>query len=96
MLVGLFNLVFTLLGWALTLLQWALVLYVILSWVLPQHKYTQLLGKYAQILLAPVRKGMERYLPQLRSVGMDLSPVALWLLIAVARWLLGLLRGILL
>lgn len=96
MLVGLLNLVFTVLGWALVLVQWALVIYVILSWVLPQNKYTQLLGKYAQIVLAPVRKQMERFFPKLNSMGMDLSPVVLWLLIFVARWLLGLLQRILL
>ncbi|MEA5013619.1 MAG: YggT family protein [Candidatus Limiplasma sp.] len=96
MLVGLLNLVFTILGWALVLVQWALVIYVILSWVLPQNKYTQLLGKYAQIVLAPVRKQMERFFPKLNSMGMDLSPVVLWLLIFVARWLLGLLQRILL
>lgn len=96
MLIGLFNLVFSILGWALVLLQWALVIYVILSLVLPQNKYTQLLGKYAQSVLAPVRRLMDRYAPKLRSAGMDLSPVVLWLLIYVARWLLGLLRSILL
>ena len=96
MLVGLFNLVFTILGWALVLLQWVLVIYVILSLVLPQNKYTQLLGKYTQTVLSPVRRLMDRYLPRLRATGMDLSPVVLWLLIYVARWLLGLLRGILL
>ena len=96
MLIGLLNLVFAILGWALVLLQWALVLYVILSLVLPQNKYTQLLGKYAQLVLAPVRKQMERFFPRLGSIGMDLSPVALWLLIFIVRWLLGILRGILL
>ena len=96
MLVGLLNLVFAILDWALVLLQWALVVYVILSLVLPQNKYTQLLGKYAQALLTPVRRQMERFLPKLGSVGMDLSPIALWLLIFIVRWLLNILRGIVL
>ncbi|NLV58127.1 MAG: hypothetical protein GXY67_05100 [Clostridiales bacterium] len=95
MLVGLLNLVFTILNWALVLLQWALVVYVILSLVLPQNKYTQLLGKYAQVLLTPVRRQMERFFPKLVSIGMDVSPIVLWLLIFVVRWLLELLRNIL-
>ena len=96
MLVGLLNFVFTILNWALVLLQWALLIYVILSLVLPQNKYTQLMGKYAQILLTPVRRLMERLYPKLGSMGMDVSPIALWLLIFLVRWLLELLRSLLL
>ncbi len=91
MLIGLLKLVFTIIDWILVVAGWGLVIYFIAKLILPQNKYVLLVGKYVEIVLAPVRKLMYRLFPKLSNSGIDLSPVVLWLLLIVVRWILSIL-----
>ena len=98
MLIWLLKLVFGILDWALYLLLWIVPLYFILKMVLPGNKYILLIDKYCNGLLIIVRGWLRRFFPKLAATGTDayIAPVALWLLIRVAKWLLFLLQKILL
>ena len=96
MLVGLLNIVFSVLIFLVRVASWLMLIYVVLSWILPQNKYTLLIGKYVEPLLAPVRTLIGRFLPSLAKLHVDVSPIGLWLLLNIAEWLLRLLKGILL
>lgn len=96
MLVGLLNLIFNLVSWALNIAGWVLLIYVVLSLVIPQSKVTQTIGRYAEPLLSPLRRWLNRTFSKLCGGALDFSPVALWLLLEVAGWLVGVLRNILL
>ena len=96
MLVGLLNIVFSVLIFLVRVASWLVLIYVILSLVLPQNKYTLLIGKYVEPVLAPIRAWLAKTFPKLEGLRVDFSPVALWLILEVAVWLLGLLKNILL
>lgn len=96
MLVWLLNLIFNIAYWALGIASWVLLIYVVMSWIIPTNKYTLLAGRYVEPLLAPIRSWVRKVIPALGNLGLDVSPVVLWLLINVAQWLLRLLQGILL
>ena len=96
MLIGLLNLIFNILFWALRVAGWLMLIYCLLTWVIPNNKYTQLLGKYMEPMLNPIRKLLNRLIPALGRLPLDFSPIAFWLLLRVASWLLSLLRSILL
>lgn len=97
MLIWLLNFVFAIVYWALTLALWVLPIFIILRLVMPQNKYLLLASKYLEIPLAQVRKWLSRLFSRLgSSSSFDVAPLALWLLIIVARWLLLLVQDILL
>ncbi len=92
MLVGLLKLVFTLASWALLIGGWVILIYTIMTWVMPQNKYTMLVGKYLEPVLAPIRSWLRKKLPNL---PLDVSPAVLWLGTVVGRWVLNVLQFIL-
>ena len=96
MLSGLLRFIFDILIFLVNIASWALLVYVIMTLVVPQNKYTLLIGKYVEPLLAPVRTLIGRFLPSLAKLHVDVSPIGLWLLLNIAEWLLRLLKGILL
>lgn len=96
MLVWLLNAVFDILFWVLNIASWVLLIYVVMALVIPDNKYTQLIGKYVQPFLAPVRALIQRIFPKLGGGRVDFSPIGLWLIITVVEWLLRLLQRILL
>ncbi len=96
MLVGLLNVIFNILIFLVDIAGWVLIIYVIMSMLIPQNKYTLLAGKYIEPVLAPVRTWLNRTFPKLGNLRLDFSPLLLWLLLEIAAWLLGLLRNILL
>ncbi len=96
MLVGLLGFVFDIAIFVLSIASWVVVLYVIMMLVAPDNKYTQLLGKYVEPLLAPVRTLLKRFFPKMQDMRVDVSPIGLWLLLNIAEWLLRLLKGLLL
>jgi len=79
--------IFSLLGWILGIAEWLLIIYFIMMIFIPQNKYVLLASKYVEIVLAPVRKTLFRLFPKLADVKIDLSPIALLLLIWVAQQL---------
>lgn len=95
MLVGLLSIIFNLLFWVLTILSWALLIYVIMTLIVPQNKYTLLVGRYIEPVLAPIRSFLRRALPGVFKLGIDVSPIGLWLLINIAEWALRLVKQVL-
>ena len=96
MLVGLLKFVFDVVIFLLGVCMGLLIAYVLMTLLIPQHKYTLLLGKYVEPFLAPVRALIGKLFPKLAEGRIDFSPVGLWLLLLLAQWLLRLLKGILL
>ena len=96
MLVGLLNFIFNLLILLVRIASWLLLVYLVLKLVVPQNKYTLLVGKYVEPLLTPVRGWLVKLFPKLDGFALDLTPVAAWLLLQVAAWVIVLLRNILL
>ena len=95
MLVWLVNVIFFIVYLVLDIALWILPIYFILKLIIPTNKYVLLAGKYVEMGLAPVRAWLKRLLPGLFGTGFDFSPVALWLAIIVAKWLLQLVQRIL-
>jgi uncharacterized protein YggT (Ycf19 family) len=96
MLVGILNFIFNLILFLLSVISWVLLIYVFMALLIPQNKYTVMVGKYVEPVLSPIRKLLFRWFPKLAQVGIDFSPLALYLLIQIASWLIRLLRSILL
>lgn len=96
MLVGLLNLIFNVLIFLTQVAYWVMLVYVIMSLVIPQNKYTQLVGKYVEPVLSPIRAWLAKTFPKLSQTRLDFSPLVFWLLLVVVSWLLSLLKAILL
>jgi uncharacterized protein YggT (Ycf19 family) len=96
MLTGLLNIIFNVLIFLVDIAGWALIIYVIMTMLIPQNKYTLLAGKYIEPVLAPIRAWLNKTFPKLGGMRVDLSPLVLWLLLEIVTWLLGLLRNLLL
>lgn len=86
--------IYMLLNMLLSLFELALFVYVVMSWLRPTaNRWTELLRGIVEPVLTPVRRFLVAKLPS-RWQLMDWSPVAVWLLIAVARRVLALVFGI--
>ncbi len=96
MLVWLLNFIFDILRILFQIVPWVLAMYCILRLIMPQNKYVLLVGKYLEVVLAPIRRWLQKVLPQLSNTGFDFSLVALWLCSVLAGWLVQLLRNVLL
>ena len=96
MLIGILNFIFNLILFVLALISWVLLIYVIMALIVPQNKYTVMVGKYVEPVLSPIRKLLFQWFPKLSQLGVDFSPLALYLVIQIASWLVRLLRSILL
>ena len=96
MIVGILSFIFDAILFLINLAWWLLLIYVIMALVVPQNKYTLLIGRYIEPLLAPLRRFLARVFPRLRETGIDFSPLLLYILIWILSMLVKLLRGILL
>ena len=96
MLVGLLKIIFDVLIFLVNVATWLLLAYVLMQLILPQNKYTLLIGKYVEPLLAPIRALLNRFFPKLEGLRVDISPIGLWLVLNIVEWLLRLLKSILL
>ena len=82
----------------LTILYWAVYAYsllllvrVILSWVRPrENRFTVLLYRVTEPLLAPIRRLMARLFPR-AAMTIDFSPVVLMLILHLVSRVLGIL-----
>ncbi len=85
----------TLLGivaWLLRLANTALLIYCIMSFVMPCSDLMRKVSAYVEPVLRPFRQLLYRYFPRLRTLPVDFSPLAVWLAIDVVTLLLNLLR----
>lgn len=84
-----------LLLFVLRILGWALLLYCVMSFVMPQNDLYRKLARYVEPLLDPIRWWLFRLFPALGRMAVDVSPLGLWLVIEVATSLLTALRNLL-
>ena len=85
----------TLLGiiaWLLRLANTALLIYCIMSFVMPGSDLMLKAAGYVEPVLRPFRELLYSYFPRLRTFPVDFSPLAVWLAIDVVTLLLNLLR----
>lgn len=78
----------------LQVLDFALLVYCVMSFVMPQSDLMYKLRGYVEPILDPFRKLLYRWFPKLRTTPLDFSPLAVWLLIEVAISVLRLLARI--
>ena len=79
---------------ALRIASIALLVYCIMSFVAPQNDLYRRAAYYVERVLYPIRMKLWRWFPALRSMPVDFSPLALWLLIDVAASLVNMLRRV--
>lgn len=91
MLIGL---ILSLASAALRLLSFALLVYCVMSFVAPGNDLYRKAAYYMERLLYPVRQKLYGWFPSLRSLPVDLSPLAVWLLIDVAMAVVNMLRRV--
>ena len=96
MLVWLLKLIFNIAIWVVDIASWLVVVYFLMTLLLPKNKYTLLVGKYVDIVKAPIAAWLTKTMPKLSCGRVDLSIVAMWVCLYAGRWLLVLLRNILL
>ena len=88
------GLILNLAATALRIASFALLVYCVMSFVAPQNDLYRKAAYYVERVLYPIRMKLWRWFPALRSLPVDLSPLALWLLIDVALAVLNMLRNI--
>ena len=88
------SLILGLLSLALKLASLALLIYCVMSFIMPHHQLYRKAACYVEPLLHPVRMQLYRWFPALRNLPVDFSPLALWLALDIAGGLINVLRGI--
>jgi uncharacterized protein YggT (Ycf19 family) len=96
MLTSILNFLFNAILFLLGLASWVVLIYVLMALFIPQHRYTLMARRYVEPVLSPIRHLLLRVFPKLSQLGVDFSPLAFYLLIQIASWLIRLLRSVLL
>ncbi|MBP3646414.1 MAG: YggT family protein [Clostridia bacterium] len=73
---------------ALRVVSLGMLIYCVMSFVMPQSEIYYKLSAYIQPILNPVRAQLYRWFPSLRSMPLDFSPLAVWLAIDIAEMLI--------
>ena len=79
---------------ALRLASFALLIYCVMSFVMPGNDIFRKARFYVEPILNPVRNQLYRWFPALRRMPVDFSPLALWLAMDILMALVNLLRRI--
>lgn len=87
-----FSLLLGIAALVLRLAGYALFFYCIMSFLMPQSDIYRMLGSYVEPLLYPVRRKLYGWFPRLRTMPLDISPLALWLALDIATSILSMLR----
>ncbi len=83
-----FSLLFNLIDLALKLYKLMLLAHFVVGLLkLPNNKWTNLLARFVEPVLPPVRRALSEHLPKNWQVC-DWSPIAVFLLITVVQWVL--------
>ncbi len=80
--------------WLLRVVSMALLVYCVMSFVMPQSDLMHKAAAYAEPILSPFRQFLHRVIPALRNVPLDFSPLLVWLIIDILIWVLRLLQRI--
>ena len=91
MLIGL---ILNLASAALRIASFALLVYCVMSFVAPGNDLYRKASYYMERVLYPIRIRLYRWIPALRGLPVDFSPLAVWLLIDVAMAVVNLLRNL--
>lgn len=73
----------TIIGLALRLISFGMLLYCILSFVMPDSTIYATLARYVDPVLNPIRQKMWQWFPATRAWRVDISPLVLWLIIDI-------------
>ena len=87
-----FGLLLSIAALALRLASYALLAYCIMSFVMPQSDLYYKASRYIQPVLDPIRRKLWQWIPALRTLPVDLSPLGLWLAIDILMWIVNFLR----
>ena len=79
---------------ALRLANYALLAYCIMSFVMPQSDLYYKASTYIQPILDPIRQKLWQWIPALRGLPVDVSPLGLWLIIDILMWVVNFLRHV--
>ncbi len=88
------GLLLSLAAFALRIASFALLVYCVMSFIAPNNDLFCTAARYVEPLLHPVRLKLYRWFPSLRGLPVDLSPLAVWLLIDVAMAVINMLRRV--
>ncbi|MBR6570812.1 MAG: YggT family protein [Clostridia bacterium] len=69
-----------------------LIVYCVMSFVMPDSSVYRKASYYMEKVLSPIRWRLLRWFPALQNLPLDLSPLVLWLLIDIAMALISRLR----
>lgn len=83
---------FGLLALALRLASYALLIYCVMSFVMPQSDLFRKATMYVEPVLRPIRMKLYSWFPALRRLPLDFSPLALWLLIDILMAVVNVVR----
>ena len=76
---------------ALRIASFALLVYCVMSFIAPNNDLFHMAARYVEPVLHPIRMKLYSWFPSLRGLPVDLSPLALWLLIDVAMAVINML-----
>lgn len=68
-----------------SLLEMALFIYVLLSYIMPNHDVTKFLYRIFEPILKPIREALYKNFPQLMHIPFDFSVLILYLAIGIFR-----------
>ena len=77
---------------AIRLASLALLIYCVLSFVAPGNEIYRKASMYIEPILNPIRQKLYGWFPSLRNLPVDLSPLALWLLLDIGGEAVRILR----
>jgi uncharacterized protein YggT (Ycf19 family) len=94
-LIGIIDFILGVIQFLIVVASWVLLAYVIMALIIPQNKYTLMIGRYVEPILSPIRKFLFRTFPKLGQIGIDFSPLIFYVAIQIVLWLVRLLRTLL-
>lgn len=88
------GLILSLAATVLRIASFVLLVYCIMSFVAPQNELYRKAAYYVERVLYPIRMKLWQWFPSLRSMPVDFSPLALWMMIDLTLALLNALRRV--
>lgn len=76
-------------SWLVSVLELLLLIYVIMKYVRPYNKFTELLRKFFEPALKPLREAMLKSFPTLANVQFDYAIVAAFIILALLSRILS-------
>ncbi|NMD37975.1 MAG: YggT family protein, partial [Christensenellaceae bacterium] len=75
--------IFKFFAFAVSIYSYALLAYLILTFVLPNHQITKFLKDISEPFLTPVRNTLFKWIPALRDLPFDITPIAAFFLLGI-------------